>query len=202
MSIPFVHTALVALSALLAGSTLAAQENPFPRPHTYFGITLGTARTQQESASQGGRTPLNLTTLSLLGGVEYGRFWGGELGFHFLGDYPAGTSTDVYGTTQWTREVSGFSFAGTGRLHLGRRVALVGRAGVMFWSSRPRSSGNGWVTVTDGRDSGRSGGTPLLGSALQVDLTPAWVLRFDAEVLDRVMDARMTRWSAGFAYRF
>jgi len=72
----------------------------------------------------------------------------------------------------------------------------------MFWSSQSRSESNGWTTVTDGRDPGQSGGTPLLGVGLQVNITRGGVLRLDADTLERVMEARMNRLTAGVAYRF
>jgi opacity protein-like surface antigen len=187
---------------LLCALHLVAQETGVPRLRLYTGLTFGTQHTQVEVPADGSTTSLQRSTLSILGGFEYGATWGGELGIHFLGSYPAGSTTDAFGTTEWTREVNGMSLAGTARLPLGRRVALVGRAGVLFWSTQARSSGDGWITVTDGRDSGRSGGTPLLGAGLQVDLTRNWVLRLDGETLVRVLDARMTRWSGGFVYRF
>jgi opacity protein-like surface antigen len=190
------------LPILFCGLRLDGQEVATPRVHFYTGLTFGTQHTEVEGPVGGEMRPIQRSTLSILGGLEFGPIWGGELGFHFFGSYPAGSTTDAYGTTDWSREVDGLSLAGTARLALGRRVALVGRAGVMFWSSQARSSGGGWVTVTDGRDPGRSGGTPLLGAGLQVDLTSHWVLRLDGETLARVMDARVTRWSGGFAYRF
>lgn len=187
---------------LLGGLALGAQEAGTPRVHLYIGLTFGTQQTQVESPVDGSMASLRRSTLSILGGFEYGPTWGGELGFHFLGSYPAGTTTDAYGTTAWTRELTGLSLAATARLPLGQRVALVGRVGVLYWSTPSRSNDNGWASVTDGRDSSRSGGTLQLGAGLQVDLTRNWVLRFEGETLARVLDARMTRWSGGFVYRF
>lgn len=201
MSLQLASSLRTLLPLLLCGLHLGAQEVGVPRLHLYTGLSLGTLQTRVEVPADSSTTSLQRSTLSILAGFEYGPTWGGELGFHFLGSYPAGSTIDAFGTKEWRREMNGMSLAATARLPLGRRVALVGRGGVLFWSTQARSSGD-WVTYTDGRDSGRSGGTPLLGAGLQVDLTRNWVLRLDGETLARVLDARMTRWSGGFVYRF
>jgi len=189
-------------SILLSGLSLGAQEtSPIPS-RFYVGLTVGSQHTEVEVTGQTARASLDRGTATIIGGMRFGPTWGGELGLHFLGGYPAGTTTDAYGTAEWTRQVHGISLTGTGQVHLGRRVALYGQAGVMFWSAEPRSQEHGWATITDGRDHGRSGGTPLLAAGLDFTLSTHWDLRVEASVADRIMDARMTRASAGFIYRF
>ena len=188
------------LTILICGLSLGAQNAPPTR--FYVGLTVGSQHSDVPLPGQTGRTSLDRGTVAIIGGLRFGPTWGGEMGLHFLGGYPAGTTTDAYGTIDWTREVHGLSLTGTGQVHLGRRVALYGQAGLMFWSSEPRTNGGGWATITDGRDHGRSGETPLLAAGLDFTLSPHWGLRVEASVADRIMDARMTRGSAGFIYRF
>lgn len=190
------------LLIVLCSLCLGAQEGPPSPARLYVGFTVGSQHTKVARTDQAGLTPLNRGTLGLLAGVTFGPTWGAELGFHFLGRYPAGSSTDAYGTIDWEREVHGLSFTGTARLRLGRRVALYGQAGLMFWSAEPRSQQSGWATVTDGRDHGRSGGTPLLAAGLDFNLGRHWDLRLEASMADRILEARMTRGGVGFNYRF
>ncbi|WP_243304959.1 outer membrane beta-barrel protein [Geothrix oryzisoli] len=190
------------LFILLCSLSLGAQEAFPSSARLYVGFTVGSQHTEVARTGQAGLTPLDRGTLGLLTGATFGPTWGAELGFHFLGRYPAGSSTDAYGTIDWEREVHGLSFTGTARVQLGRRVALYGQAGLMFWSAEPRSHQNGWASVTDGRDRGRSGGTPLLATGLDFSLGQSWDLRLEASVADRILEARMTRCAAGFIYRF
>ena len=189
-------------SILLCGLSLGAQGTAPDAGRFYVGLTVGSQRTDIVRPGQTTRTPLERGTAAIIGGMRFGPTWGGELGLHVLGGYPAGTTTDAYGTTDWKRQVHGLSLTGTGQVHLGRRVALYGQAGVMLWSAEPRSHESGWVTVTDGRDHSRNGGTPLLAAGLDLALGAHWDFRLEASVADRIMDARMTRASAGVIYRF
>ncbi|WP_257305061.1 porin family protein [Geothrix campi] len=190
------------LGILLCGLSLGAQEAPWPPTRLYVGLTAGSQRTEATLPGQASPTSLERGTVAILCGVRFGPTWGGEMGFHFLGSYPAGTTTDAFGTIDWERDVHGLSFTGTAQLPLGRRGALYGQAGLMFWSSEPRSHGSGWATYTDGRDHGRSGGTLMVAAGLDITLVQHWGLRLEVSVADRILDARMTRSSAGFIYRF
>jgi len=190
------------LFILLCSLSLGAQEAPPSSPRLYVGFTVGSQHTEVARTGQAGLTPLNRGTLGLLTGATFGPTWGAEMGFHFLGRYPADSSTDTYGTIDWEREVHGLSLTGTARVQLARWVALYGQAGLMFWSAEPRSHQYGWATVTDGRDHRRSGGTPLLAAGLDLNLGQHWDLRLEASVADRILDARMTRGGVGFIYRF
>jgi len=186
---------------LLCSLSLGAQEtSPIPS-RFYVGITGGSQHTEVVRPGQEAQTPLDRGTAALIGGMRLSSTWGGELGLHVLGGYPAGTTTDASGTTGWERQVHGLSLAGTGRVPLGQRVALYGQAGVMFWSAEPRAHQSGWITVSDGNDRSRSGGTPLLAAGLDFALSAYWDLRVEASVADRILDARMTRVSVGFLYR-
>lgn len=189
---------LILLCSLSLGAQVGA---PVPvRP--YVGFTVGSQHTEVARADQAGLTPLDRGTLGLLAGATFGPTWGAELGFHFLGRFPAGSTTDAYGTVDWEREVHGLSLTGTAQVRLGRRVALYGQAGLMIWSAEPRSRQSGWATVTDGRDQGRSGGTPMLAAGLDLSLGQHWDLRLEASVANRILDARMSRGAVGFLYRF
>ena len=190
------------LFILLFSLNLGAQEGPPSPARLYVGCTVGSQHTEVARADQAVLTPLDRGTLGLLAGATFGPTWGAELGFHFLGRYPAGSSTDANGTIDWERQVHGLSFTGTARVPLSRRVALYGQAGLMVWSAEPRSQQSGWATVTDGKDRGRSGGTPLLAAGLDFNLAQHWDLRLEVSVADRILDARMTRGAAGFLYRF
>ena len=88
---------LILLCSLSLGAQVGA---PVPvRP--YVGFTVGSQHTEVARADQAGLTPLDRGTLGLLAGATFGPTWGAELGFHFLGRFPAGSTTDAYGTVDW-----------------------------------------------------------------------------------------------------
>lgn len=190
---------LVLLLAL--GTPLAGQPSPGPLPapaRAYLGLLLGSQHTEGAWASAGETRTFDRGTASVVVGATFGRAWGGEVGIHYLGDFPAG---DAAGYPDWFRQVRGISAVGTLRLPLGRRAALVPQAGALFWVSDSRSHGN-WGIYTDARDPQRSGTALLTGLALDLDLGVRWGLRLEAGRADKVLSGRMTRLSAGALLRF
>lgn len=194
---------VLSCAVLLAALPLAGQAPPPTAPRIYTGLLIGSQHSTPADPAQQDEGSLRRTTVAMVGGGTFTRYLGGEFGFHFLGDYPAGTSLDFGGNlVSWKREVSGITLLGMVRLPLGRRVGLYGQVGPLFWFARARSYGNNWITYTDGHDSQRSGGTLMATLGLDVDLTPHMTLRLEAGAVDRVMDARMSRAAAGLLYRF
>jgi len=190
-------TRLVSLLLLLAALPLQAQE-PAPSGHPfYLGLGAGTQQVRPED----GTASQSRGTITLIGGYEYGRYVGAELGFHFLGSRPANLATDSSGT-DWSRDVTGLSLAGIGRWQVVGPFTLLGRVGLLYWNSGARSQTNGMATVTDSRDTSRRGASSLLGFGLETTLSHSWVVRLDLDTTPKVLDARISLWRGSLLYRF
>lgn len=125
-------------------------------------------------------------------GYRFGDYIGLEAGYHNFGDFEQetlidGTPADV------SLSADGFTLALTGRIPLGERVAILGRAGAFFW--------NGRAQINDVTSASPDDTNLLLG--LGVGYQVAAPLMITADVSHYALDdADSTVFSIGLEYRF
>jgi OOP family OmpA-OmpF porin len=147
------------------------------------------------------------TAWRLFGGYQFNRHLGVEAGWFDLGRFGYSASTVPAGQLAGDVRMRGLNLDVVGTWPLTERLALLGRAGVLYAQTRGSFSAGGavtnpyWTTGTTER-----GGGYKFGAGLAWQLSPAWQVRAELERL-RVKDSVGNRGdidvaSISLVYRF
>ncbi len=181
-------TPLIALSLLTLLASAAASADP---AGFHVGTAVGRALLD-EQFDDGTRVDTDSTAFRFTLGYRFGDYLGLEAGYHRFGDFQQevvvdGVPADV------SIGADGFTAAVTGRVPLGERFSVLGRAGLYFW--------NGTAQINDVSSASPDDTNLLLGLGLGFRVASPLTLTADVSHYD-LEDAESTVFSLGLDYRF
>lgn len=150
----------------------------------------------------------------LQAGYRFNRYLGIEGGYADLGKYTynAASTAPVVATRAGKGTIDAWTLAAVGSLPVGQSLALIGKLGVASYKLKFRCDGTGIAcTNPDRRDRDT---TPYYGVGLEWAFAPAWFLRGEYEVVQKVGEsfnaagttgtsrADLKMGSIGVGYRF
>ncbi len=181
-------TPLIALTLLALLASAAANADP-------AGFHLGTAVGRallDEQFDDGTRIDTDSTAFRLTLGYRFGEYLGLEAGYHRFGDFRQDAIVDGI-PAEVSIGADGFTAAVTGRLPLGERFSVLGRAGLFFWNGTAQINGVSSASPDDTN--------LLLGLGLGYRVASPLTLTADVSHYD-LEDAQSTVFSLGLEYRF
>lgn len=186
--------ALHLLSLAGIGSLLAVAASPASAQDAYYygGVSLGQSRAKIDEARitstllSNGLTTSSMsrdehdTAYKLFGGYQFNKNFGVEAGYFNLGKFGFSSTTVPAGTLNGQIKLQGVNLDLVGTLPLTDSLSVIGRVGAQYANARDNFSGTGAVSVLNPNPSKRSANYKL-GAGLQYEITPAILVRGEAE---------------------
>lgn len=157
---------------------------------TYVGASFGTSHLKEDFS--GTRLDTDANSFRIVGGFQFGDFFGIEAGYQNFGDFEE--TIDFGGfSTRSTVAADGWTLGGTLGLPVNEQFSLYGRAGVFFWDADVAIDG---FSIDVPRDE-----NPYYGGGAKVDVTSNLALvgdwtRYELDAINSDVI------SVGFEYRF
>ena len=178
---------LVGLGTLIAAPVFA-QQSGYP----YGGLSIGQSRARVDEQRitagllAGGLATTSIssdnrdTAFKLFGGYQVNPNFAVEAGYFSLGRFGFTSTTVPAGTLDGRIRLQGLNLDLVGTLPLSERWAATARVGAQYASARDSFRGSGAVSVLNPNPSARETNYKL-GLGLQYTLSPAMLVRVDAE---------------------